>query len=198
MEMDKQGSKPTGFIGKIIGRLMNKLQTSLYIEYFMHDLPPDNSKILDIGCGGGKFLKFLSETNDSYLLFGLDHSPAMIELSKKVNRKAIDRNSLTVIQGSMPELPLEDTLLDFVTAFETVQFWPNLEKSFSEIRRVLKNSGSFLIINRYPTVGSKWWKLVKIKSDQEYIRLFKNAGFSEVTIDLDFKKGWIIVKAVKD
>jgi len=198
MGMDKQGSKPTGFIGKIIGWLMNKAHTSLYVEYLMTDLPPDNSKILDIGCGGGKFLKFLSDANDSYLLFGLDHSPEMIELSKKVNQKAIDRNKLAVIQGSVLEIPLENSFLDFVTAFETVQFWPNLEKSFAEIRRVLKNSGSFLIINRYPAVGSKWWKLVKIKSDQEYIRLFKNAGFSEITIDLDFKKGWVIAKAIKE
>jgi len=58
MVLEKQGSKPTGLIGKIIGRLMNNFHTSLYVEYFKNNLPKDDSKILDIGCGGGEFLIF--------------------------------------------------------------------------------------------------------------------------------------------
>jgi len=73
MGLEKQGSKPTGFIGTIVGRLMNKFQTAFYIDYFKNELPPDHSKVLDIGCGGGKFLKFLLEANGSYSLYGIDH-----------------------------------------------------------------------------------------------------------------------------
>ncbi|MCK4661386.1 MAG: class I SAM-dependent methyltransferase [Bacteroidales bacterium] len=197
MGIEKQGSKPTGYIGKIIGRLMNKLHTTLYVKYFKNDLPPDNSIILDIGCGGGKFIKFLSDTNDSYKLFGLDHSPEMAELSKKVNRQAINKKQVTIIHGSVSEIPIENNKIDLATAFETVQFWPDIDKSFSEIARLLKNEGSFLIINRYPPEGSKWWRMAKIKNDKEYIAKLEKAGFSEVTIDLDYKKGWIFVKATK-
>jgi len=59
MGLENQGAKPTGLIGKIVGRLMNKFHTSLYIDYFKSNLPADNSRILDIGCGGGQFLKYL-------------------------------------------------------------------------------------------------------------------------------------------
>jgi len=104
MGLEKQGSEPTGLIGKIIGRLMNKFQTALYIDYFKNELPPDHSKILDIGCGGGKFLAFLFLANDSYSLYGLDHSPEMVALSKKVNKKAIERKRLEIIHGSVPNL----------------------------------------------------------------------------------------------
>ena len=197
MGLDKQGSKPTGYIGKIIGRLMNKAHTTLYVNYFKNDLPPDNSIILDIGCGGGKFIKFLSESNDSYTLFGLDHSPEMIELSKKINRQAIDKKQLEVIQGSVTSIPIENNNIDLVTAFETVQFWPDTDKSFTEIWRVLKIGGSFLIINRYPQEGSKWWRIAKIKNDKEYITKLEKAGFSKTDVDLDFKKGWIITIATK-
>lgn len=61
MGLENQGAKPTGTIGKIIGRLMNKFHTSLYITYFDNKTLPDNCRILDIGCGGGKFLNYLSQ-----------------------------------------------------------------------------------------------------------------------------------------
>lgn len=197
MGIEKQGSKPTGYIGKIIGRLMNKVHTALYVKYFKKDLPTDNSIILDIGCGGGKFIKFLSDINDSYKLFGFDHSPEMVELSKKINKQAIDKKQVTIIQGSVTEIPIENNIIDLATAFETVQFWTDIDKSFSEVVRLLKSRGCFLIINRYPPEGSKWWRMAKIKNNKEYIVKLENAGFREVTVDLDFKKGWIIVKATK-
>ncbi len=81
MGLEKQGSKPSGLIGKIIGRLMNKFHTSLYVDYFNNNLPKDNSKILDIGCGGGEFLSFLYNSNESYKLYGLDHSPGFNKIT---------------------------------------------------------------------------------------------------------------------
>jgi len=197
MGIEKQGSKPTGFIGKIVGQMMNKYHTSFYVNYLKNNLPDNDSKILDIGCGGGKFLKYLSEINDSYILYGLDHSTEMIKLSKKINKQAIAQNRLKIIQGSVSNISIENDYLDLITAFETVQFWPDIEKSFSETARVLLNGGRFIIINRYPPEDSKWWNMAKIKSDKDYIDKLKNAGFGRVTIDLKFKNGWIVVNATK-
>jgi ubiquinone/menaquinone biosynthesis C-methylase UbiE len=197
MGLDKQGAKPTGLIGEIIGRLMNKFHTSLYIDYFKDNLPKENSSILDIGCGGGEFLKFLYDSNDSYLLYGLDHSPEMIELSSKINKRVIEKKRLKLMQGSVTNIKLDNSQLDLITAFETVQFWPDTDKSFLEINRLLKIGGQFLIINRYPSEGTKWWAIANIKSDKEYISKLENAGFSKITVDLEFKNGWIIVNADK-
>ncbi|MBN1144522.1 MAG: class I SAM-dependent methyltransferase [Bacteroidales bacterium] len=197
MGLEKQGAKPSGLIGKIVGRLMNRFHTSLYVDYFKNTLPKDNSKILDIGCGGGEFLRFLYDSNESYILYGLDHSPEMIELSAKINKRAIEQNRLKLLQSSPTDISLENSYLDLVTAFETVQFWTDIEKSFLEIYRLLKAGGQFLIINRYPPEGSKWWKIAKIKNDKDYIHKLVNAGFSEISVDLEFKYGWIIVKATK-
>ncbi|MCK5312634.1 MAG: class I SAM-dependent methyltransferase [Desulfobacteraceae bacterium] len=197
MGLEQQGSKPTGYIGKIIGKLMNIMHTDLYIDYFKNDLPPEKSRILDIGCGGGKFIKFLSDTNDTYRLFGLDHSPEMVELAKRVNEQAIDNKQVVIIQGSIANILVKKASYDLITAFETIQFWPDIDKVLIEIARLLNIGGSFLIINRYPKEGSKWWKMANIKSGQEYKAKLEKAGFSDITIDLDFKKGWVIVKATK-
>jgi ubiquinone/menaquinone biosynthesis C-methylase UbiE len=196
--IELQGAKPTGWLGKKVGALMNMMHTKLYIDYFKNDLPPEKSKILDIGCGGGKFLKFLSDSNDTYRLTGLDHSPEMVELSKKINKKAIETQQVKIVQGSIANILVKkEASIDLITAFETVQFWPDIEQAFVEVERLLHFGGSFLIINKYPEYGSKRWDRANIKSDEDYVKILKHAGFSEVTIDLEFKKEWIIVKAIK-
>lgn len=72
-----------------------------------------------------------------------------------------------------------------------------IEKSFSEVLRVLKPGGEFLIINRYRKQGSKWWKMAKMKDDKEYIEYIDKAGFKGIKIELDRRKGWIIATARK-
>lgn len=197
MGLEKQGAKPTGLIGKIIGRLMNRYHTSFYINYFSSNLPVDNSTILDIGCGGGKFLNYLSNENKSYMLYGLDHSIEMVNLAQKINNKVIEQGRLKIYQGSVIKIPMGNASLNMVTAFETVQFWSDIDECFSEIFRVLKRDGKLIIINIYPPEGSKWWKIAKLKSEKDYQQRLQKAGFSKMDIDLSTKKGYIIVNAIK-
>lgn len=199
MGIEGQGSKPTGRIGRLIGMLMNGIHTNIYISYFDNKLPPNDSVILDIGCGGGRFIKYLSGKNCTYKLIGIDHSPEMVELSQKVtkNRPGAQRSQATILCASVMEMPIESDSVDLVTAFETVQFWPDISMSFSKIMRVLKRSGTFLIINRYPQEGSPWWERAQIKDDREYIEKLKSAGFHRVAVYLDYRKGWIVVTATK-
>lgn len=195
MGLEKQGSKPTGFIGKIIGRLMNKFHTSLYVDYFKTKDLPDNFRILDIGCGGGKFLNYLSQRSEGFTLWGLDHSKEMIELSSQLNYKDLDR--LKLLNGSVTKIEIDNSSIDLVTAFETIIFWPEIDIALSEIFRILDTGGQFLIINRYPKEGTKWWKLANIKSEKDYKTKLENTGFINISIDLKYKNGWIIVEGQK-
>lgn len=194
MGLEKLVAKPTGLAGRIAGKLMNLTQTGVYrgfLQNFLHE----NDTVLDMGCGGGKFINYLYRNSHSSTLYGLDHSEEMIKLARKVNRKGVETGRVKFITSSADDIPLEENVANVVTAFETVQFWTETEKSFNEVRRVLKDGGKFIIINRYPEKGSKWWKFAKIKSDEEYRKILKNAGFNKVSTDLNYKKGWIFVKA---
>lgn len=197
MGLEKQGSKPKGMVGKIIGRMMNAYHTKRYTEFFEKNLPADEAKILDIGCGGGKFLKYLAGKNKTYSLYGLDHSPDMVAMSKKLNRESIDENRMVILAGSVMDIPLNGRSLNLVTAFETVHFWPDIQKSFAEVHRVLKPEGQFVIINLYPKEGTKWWKLAKMKTDSAFKHELEATGFVDVKTDLHFKKGWIVARAIK-
>jgi len=197
MGLEKQGSKPTGTIGRIIGRLMNSFHTSLYVDYFKKKNLSDNCRILDIGCGGGKFLKYLSKKGDKFKLWGLDHSKEMIDLSTHLNKEVIKNGRLKLLTGTVTKIDINDNSLDLVTAFETVQFWPNIVDAFSEIFRILDKEGEFLIINRFPKEGTKWWKMANLKSEDDYMTKLEATGFKNISIDLEFKRNWIVVKALK-
>jgi ubiquinone/menaquinone biosynthesis C-methylase UbiE len=197
MGIEKQGAKPTGKNGYFMGQMMNLFHTGIYKKYYNKALIQGTLHILDIGCGGGKFIQYLSKKCHEYTLYGLDHSDEMIALSEKVNKELIERNKVFITKGSVMNLPYQNGQMDIVSAHETIQFWPDIEKSFSEIYRILKPGGSFHIINRFPKEGSKWWKLANLKNEIEYETAFEKAGFSSFEIDLKSKKGFIITKATK-
>ncbi len=75
---------------------------------------------------------------------GVDYSPVSVEKSKKVNADAIDKGRCQVKEASVSTLPFKDNTFVMVTAFETVYFWPDIEKSFAEVKRVLAPGGKFL------------------------------------------------------
>ncbi|MFW6362066.1 MAG: class I SAM-dependent methyltransferase [Spirochaetota bacterium] len=195
MSIHSQGARPTGRVGQLIGHAMNLYHTSLYRQYLSQSMPPDHSTILDIGCGGGRFLKFLAAANHTYQLWGIDHSPEMVELALRVNRATALGDQLKVCEAYVLDIPLEDSTVDVTTAFETIQFWPQLSRALTEVHRVLKPAGRLIIINRYPPEGSFWWKKAKLKSDAEYHHALETAGFTHISTDLDYRRSWIVVEA---
>ena len=199
MAIEDLGAKPTGGIGRIIGILMNRLQTAVYAQCIDKRLPPDGSMIVDIGCGGGRFIKYLSESNPSFQLLGIDHSSEMVKLSKWTNRRQLrlKHSQVTILHASVKQIPLDDNQADLVTAFDTINFWPDIQKSFSEVLRILKKGGKFLIMNGFPSEGSRWWRIAKLKSDKEYVTMLTRVGFRETTVDLNHKPGWIVATATK-
>ena len=196
--LPKQGGKPQGLIGNMLGRVMNYAHTSRYKNYFNKRAIPPGSVVLDIGCGGGKFVKFIAGKINGGKAYGLDHSEAMIKLASRVNQEEINNGQVEIIQGSVAALPFDERKFDFITAFETIQYWPDLPDSLREVFRVIKSPGKFIIINQYPHPGTKWYDRVKIKTHQQYSDLLKRAGFKTAATDLSTKPGWIIITAEKE
>lgn len=106
-----------------------------------------NSKILEIGCGAGYFLKWLEKFYDAT---GIDISYDAIELAKKRVKKA----ALKV--ASAEELPFRDSTFDCVIAFDVIEHLKNPKKFFSETYRVLKSKGILILSTPNPeSLGAK-------------------------------------------
>ncbi|MBN2677278.1 MAG: class I SAM-dependent methyltransferase [Anaerolineaceae bacterium] len=196
----KQGGKPSGLPGRVIGYLMNLSHKNIYLWGLKDISGGKMTKALDIGCGGGEVIKLLATKMPEGKVYGIDHSPEMVALSKRVNRSLLENDRVEINQGSVSTLPYEDNMFEIVTAFETIQFWTNLNHDLKEVKRVLKPSGSLLIVNRYPDLQGKdagWAEVLQIHSSGEYREQLSTAGFVDISIDEKSNPGWILVLSRK-
>lgn len=103
------------------------------------------SKILDVATGTGDLAINLAKTEASEII-GLDISNGMLEVGKhKIANKKLDQ-VISMVQGDSENLPFEDNYFDAITVAFGVRNFENLEKGLSEIYRVLKPGGIFVVL----------------------------------------------------
>lgn len=101
--------------------------------------------ILDIATGTGDLAILLSKSNATKIV-GLDLSAGMLEVGKqKVKALGLD-NKIEMMQGDSENLPFQDNTFDAITVAFGVRNFENLEKGLTEILRVLKPNGIFVIL----------------------------------------------------
>ena len=177
--------KPQGIGGKIMVNMMNNGHAKM-AEWGLKFLKlKETDHILDIGCGGG--------ANIAYMLKKCSNGTV----------NGIKRGKCDVICGSVMELPFEAEQFDVVTAFETVYFWPALDKAFEQVYKVLKAEGTFFIcneINGKNQTDEKWTKMIDgmaIYTSEQLVNYLKNAGFTDIKVQ-ENHKSWLCVTAKKN
>lgn len=102
-------------------------------------------RILDIATGTGDLAINLTQT-DATEIIGLDISAGMLDVGrKKITSKNLD-NKIQMILGDSENIPYEDNSFDAITVAFGVRNFEHLEKGLSEILRVLKPNGIFVIL----------------------------------------------------
>ncbi len=179
-----QCGRPNGFLGRMVLRSMNLFhapETNWGLGYVDFKA---GMKMLDIGCGGGATLKRLFNRSDDSMVYGIDISEESVAKARKVNSKLLDKQ-VFIQTGSAEKLPWNDNTFDIVTAVETVYFWPNIDKCFAEVKRILNPNGQFVIIVEVTSKDSAWTNLVDgmtAYSSDQLVNTLKKAGFTEFDI----------------
>ncbi|WP_108868159.1 bifunctional demethylmenaquinone methyltransferase/2-methoxy-6-polyprenyl-1,4-benzoquinol methylase UbiE [Aquimarina aquimarini] len=102
-------------------------------------------RILDVATGTGDLAINLSQTGASEII-GLDISSGMLEIGKyKIAEKKLN-TIINMVQGDSENLPYEENYFDAITVAFGVRNFENLEKGLSEILRVLKPGGIFVVL----------------------------------------------------
>ena len=180
--------KPQGKLGNIQLKSMNKEHTPVSLWGLKHLNIKSDDVILDVGCGGGINVKRMAKSAKK--VYGIDYSIESVKLSKEVNEKLRDEGKVEIIEGNVKSLPFEDNTFDIVTAFETVYFWPDIEKCFAEVKRVLKPGGIFLIgleTNGSENFIMKFWGHfidMEMYDDDEITSFLESNDFSDITVYL--------------
>ena len=101
--------------------------------------------ILDIATGTGDLAINLQKSGAKSII-GLDISPGMLEIGrKKVEDKNLD-SIIEMVIGDSENLSFSDNMFDAVTVAFGVRNFENLERGLSEIHRVLKPKGRFVVL----------------------------------------------------
>lgn len=101
--------------------------------------------ILDIATGTGDLAILMTKTNAKKII-GLDISAGMLEVGrKKIEQKNLS-DRIEMVLGDSENIPYDDNTFDAITVGFGVRNFENLEKGFSEILRVLKPNGIFVIL----------------------------------------------------
>jgi len=97
--------------------------------------------ILDLGCGHGRNIPFLSSLG--LILFGLEVSDSQVSLLKSIFP------DFSFFKGTNLNIPIKDSFFDYVLACNSIYYIDDINKSFSdhllEVKRVLKKNGVFVL-----------------------------------------------------
>ncbi|MBE0392605.1 bifunctional demethylmenaquinone methyltransferase/2-methoxy-6-polyprenyl-1,4-benzoquinol methylase UbiE [Flavobacterium sp. PL002] len=101
--------------------------------------------ILDIATGTGDLAILMAQTKAKKII-GLDISAGMLEVGdKKIAAKNLS-NTIEMVLGDSENMPFDDNHFDAVTVAFGVRNFETLEKGLTEILRVLKPNGVFVIL----------------------------------------------------
>lgn len=198
-----QTRKPEGLMGKMMVGGMNGGHAKLADWGISHLKTIVPQEIVEIGCGGGRNAGELLKRYPSAKLTAVDYSEISVEKAIGYNAEAIKNGRCRVMQGDVSALALPEETYDLATAFETIYFWPGLDRCFAQVAKVLKPGGVFMIVNESDGMDKtslKYEKIIdgmKCHTVEEIESALKNAGFGKIRADHHKNKPWITVIAKK-
>ena len=127
--------------------------------------------LLDVGCGTGRMIALLNQGHPNKRLVGIDLSPKMIEVAKSKKLRDVE-----FIVGDAESLPFNDNEFDLIINSQSFHHYPNPQKFFNEVSRVLKPRGR-LILRDNTSIGVMVWLINHIE-----VPLANLMGYGDVQI----------------
>lgn len=200
-----QVRKPDRLAGRLFAMLMNQSHSKLTDWGLMHTRVEMGFTILDVGCGGGRTVGKLAAMASNGKVYGIDYAAGSVATSRSRNEELIRAGRVEIQQAPVSKLPFAADTFDLVTAIETQYYWPDLPSDMREVLRVLKSGGVLAIIAETYKGGSRDLVLgtvMKLFGSPnlgviEHKELFAKAGYINVEVFEEQKKGWICITGRK-
>ena len=180
----RQLSHPTGFVGQLMARLMNRTNAKMNAFAVRQlELSPLD-RVLEIGFGGGVTLPTLIA--GAAFVGGVDRSRDVVGRAKARFSEAVHAGRADFREGSVEALPFEAASFGKVCTVNTVYFWSSLDTGFAEIHRVLSPGGrlviGFLPKDRMDRMGMPT-DIFTSRTPDDVIAALAKAGFQGMRVE---------------
>ena len=188
----KQLRKPSGFLGNLVGKMMEFRTRGFYKEIIAKLSPRQGEHILEIGYGPGLGIYRIASSYPDCRISGIDFSELMYNKAYKRNEKYIEKGTVHLKLGDVLTLEPGDDKFDKIFCVNVIYFWNDLNMAFTRIFNMLGKNGEFLIYMDHKDTLEK----AKFLADfckypvEEVESQLKNAGFTDIEYTL--VKGYFI------
>ncbi|GLH76245.1 hypothetical protein SSBR45G_11530 [Bradyrhizobium sp. SSBR45G] len=131
-------SRPDDWRGDLPAAMLDRHAVRLVLE-LLGPLGIDGRDVLDVGCGRGGTLATLAGRFAPRSLAGVDLNPASIAHCKQAHTDP----RLRFFQGDAEDLAFGDGSFDLVTNIESSNAYPDIDRFYREVNRVLRPGGHF-------------------------------------------------------
>ncbi len=157
-------------------------------------------KIVDLGCGKGRFLKAIMKSFKNISLSGMDLSEEMLKyLPEGINK----------IEGSLLKIPVKNEEYDFAICVEALEHAVDIDAALEEMRRIVKGDGILIIIDKNIHKLGKlelsewetWFDKNEIKSKLQSLNfscdVIENISYDDSDGSNELFIAWIAQKGIK-
>lgn len=117
----------------------NRYPIQLY-DYIVSFLQLENLDVLEVGSGRGGGAEYITRSFKPRSYQGLDLCSGAVKFCNKHYK----HDALSFKQGNALDMPFKDNSFDVVINVESSHRYPNVDRFFKEVQRVLKPNGHFL------------------------------------------------------
>jgi SAM-dependent methyltransferase len=179
--IDRQYGKPQGLLGTYIGeKMVRQHKPEILWTIELLNIVQGES-VLELGCGAGYAMKVILDQTLVEQVVGLDLSPTIIRSAKIRNKNSLNANRAKLVQANVNRLPFQDGHFDRVFSVHTIYFWDDISETLTEIYRVLKPAGYF-ILTLCDGKDGEIWEDIKSMIDERLIPIAKENGFHDVAL----------------
>ncbi|WP_424097882.1 class I SAM-dependent methyltransferase [Moorena producens] len=117
---------------------------------------PERDSFLDVGCGTGWAVREAAKQLKSGKACGIDISPKMIENALAQTRNGLNQTIEFQVANS-EEIPYKDQSFSSIICTFSIHHYQNPVRALSEMKRVLKDDGSIVILDSARDVSFPIW-----------------------------------------
>lgn len=138
----KQACKPTGLFGRwVMPNIFDIGNTRLNRLLYEKLSPKPGDHILEVGSGTGKLLDKIARQVDSCIVMGIDFSDTMVSISRRRNRKHIEKGRVVIHKGDIDDVSFSEEMFTKICSVNTIYFWPDPKATVRKMVRLLRTGG---------------------------------------------------------